>query len=193
MIRSCLERQARPPNETNLDVHYELPGCGLWQQYVQTRQLSVTTPCPKVLPHAKSSSGSGFRSSPPPAGLVPEQRSKRALVENPPGDQLVQNDAPLPSAAPSPSLLPLSPAQLLPKLRWANIGRSYHWGTKSYDFSKDLAPFPGDVRDVCQRAVRSVRWSAIWGDGLQNQDIAVEEWGVEGPDSWRTWSETYGK
>lgn len=74
-------------------------------------------------------------------------------------------------------------------MRWANLGRSYHWGTKSYDFSKKLAPFPEDIRDVCKRAVKAIIWKDIWGDGC---GISDEEWGDEGV-NWTSWKEDYGK
>lgn len=73
-------------------------------------------------------------------------------------------------------------------MRWANIGRSYHWGTKSYDFSKNLAPIPGEVRDVCRRAVGAVDWEEVWRD----VEVDEREWGEEGV-NWRTWAEDYGK
>ncbi|KAG9033408.1 hypothetical protein FRB95_014856 [Tulasnella sp. JGI-2019a] len=187
LIRSCLASQARAPNETNLDVHYEIPPSGLWQHWLETQPLHASPSCPKVQTRAKAVPGSGFRASPIP----PPDNSKRILIDNPAGDQLTPNHVELPPAAPSPSLVPLTPAQLLPKLRWANIGRSYHWGSKAYDFSKELAPFPDDVKNFCQSAVRSVPWDVIWGESVQSLGTIREDWGAEGPDSWKTWSETF--
>lgn len=83
---------------------------------------------------------------------------------------------------------------MLPKLRWANIGWSYHWGSKSYDFSRPVAPFPKDVKDICQRAVKAVNWPEIWGKSAEDSNLELDEaeWGSEGPD-WQSWAEYYGE
>lgn len=169
-------------------MHYLIPDCGLWRHWLATRSLEA---CRKVQPRAQPVSGSGFRS---PSSLPPNTKSKRTLVDNVPGEQLLPNAIPLTPPPPSPTTVPLTAAQLLPKLRWANIGRSYHWGSKSYDFTKTLAQFPQDVRDICQRAVKSVPWNEVWGaSSTPAPDTPAEDWGSEGPDSWRSWSDTYGE
>lgn len=117
------------------------------------------------------------------------------MIENPSGDDLVRaaNPISLKPPPPSVSLSPLTPAQLLFKLRWANIGRSYHWGAKAYDFSKELAPFPQDVLEVSKRVVEMVPWNTVWNaTGPPDGDtVADDEWGQEGPD-WVSWPESYG-
>ena len=113
----------------------------------------------------------------------------RTLINNPPASisylpTLLSTPKPPPIPA---SMAPPMPAsQLLYKLRWANIGRSYHWGTKSYDFSKQLGVFPEDIRAVCTRAVQAVPWAKVWGDVARDQD-----WGEEG-ETWSDWHESYG-
>ena len=84
---------------------------------------------------------------------------------------------------PSPTLSPTSPTALISKLRWANIGWSYHWGSKQYDFTKGKGRIDDETRNVCKRAVRSVNWKEVFGQSDQ------EGWGDE---HWRTWQETYG-
>jgi len=112
----------------------------------------------------------------------------RPLINNPPAsisDLPALLSTPKPPPIPASTAPPLPPSQLLYKLRWANIGRSYHWGTKSYDFSKQLGPFPEDIRAICRRAVQSVPWTKIWGDVTCDQD-----WGEEA-DTWRDWHDSY--
>lgn len=71
------------------------------------------------------------------------------------------------------------------KLRWANIGFFYHWGTKQYDFTRRQAGVDSNIRAVCQSAVSTVDWEDIFGDSDPS------DWG-DTADEWKTWNETYG-
>ncbi|KAG8898913.1 hypothetical protein FRC01_010724 [Tulasnella sp. 417] len=191
LIRSSLENQARAPNETNLDTHYIIPEEGIWNLHVANMHIRDLDSCPKIIPRAQAQLGSGFRASTEFQPPEPPATSKRTLIENAPGEVALASpsSSPLPQPAASSSLSPVTPHQLLPKLRWANIGRSYHWGSKAYDLSKELAPFPEDVKDICTRVVKEVPWKDVWtSEGPE--DIPQEEWGMEGP-GWNSWPETY--
>ncbi|KAG9020607.1 hypothetical protein FS837_008049, partial [Tulasnella sp. UAMH 9824] len=187
-----LENQARAPNETNLDTHYIIPEEGIWNAYVANRHIQELDSCPKITPRAQVQPGSGFRASAefePPE--PPASSSNRTLIENAPGEVALTNpsSAPLPQPPPSSSLSAVTPYLLLPKLRWANIGRSYHWGSKAYDLSKELAPFPEDVKNVCTRVVKEVPWDDVWtSEG--SEEVPHEDWGMEGP-GWNSWPGTY--
>jgi alkylated DNA repair protein alkB family protein 1 len=74
---------------------------------------------------------------------------------------------------------------LVPKLRWANIGRFYHWGTKQYDFSRPKVPVHDHVASICKKAVRTINWSAVF-DGSEGS------W-PEGDAGWGAWTDGYGK
>jgi len=76
-------------------------------------------------------------------------------------------------------------SSLIRKLRWANIGWFYHWGTKQYDFTRGKVKIDDELRSVCKEAVRTVDWKQVHG----SHD---EDWGGSGPD-WDTWDSTYGK
>ncbi|CAE7224214.1 unnamed protein product, partial [Rhizoctonia solani] len=106
----------------------------------------------------------------------------RTLVENAPGsfDTSQPKLAPMPSS----SLAPSTVSQLVPKLRWSNIGLNYHWGTKSYDFEREKVPFPQDIKQICVDAVQRVEWKDVWkgvADGMEWKD------GVD----WDLWERTY--
>lgn len=192
LIRWSLADQARHPNATNLDAHYDLPEEGLWNSWLGTR-------------------------ADPSSDLVVQPRvSDPAIPEEPPGPRRLINNTPVNlqnlldlSAAPkhppspSPTAQPSTVSTLLRKLRWANIGcqsnllpsilffinflsGNYHWGTKQYDFSKGKGTVDDQLRDVCKSAVGSVDWREVFGDS----DPA--EWEDGGPD-WDTWDETYGR
>ncbi|KZT11624.1 uncharacterized protein LAESUDRAFT_784182 [Laetiporus sulphureus 93-53] len=178
LMRWALCEQARHPNETNLDTHYILPEEGLWNKYLEVqRGLSEDE---NVQPRA-STSGAATETLAEPPG-------PRKLVANEPAGKVnfsaISAEPKLPPA-PSPSVHSLPVSALVPKLRWANIGWSYHWGTKQYDFSKGKGTINEEVKRVWKRAVKSVRWEEVFADGSSGGD-----WGEEAPD-WDTWNEGY--
>ncbi|KAG8893582.1 hypothetical protein FRC01_013496, partial [Tulasnella sp. 417] len=191
LIRSSLENQARAPNETNLDTHYIIPEDGIWNVHVANMHVRELDSCPKIIPRAQAQPGSGFRASTEFEPPEPSATSKRTLIENTPGEVALASPSPspLPQPAASSYLSPVTPYQLIPKLRWANIGRSYHWGSKAYDLSKELAPFPEDVKAICTRVVKEVPWDDVWTSEGPEQ-VPQEEWGTEGQ-GWNSWPETY--
>lgn len=75
------------------------------------------------------------------------------------------------------------PSDLVPKLRWSNIGWSYHWGSKQYDFSKGKGEIDPFLRDLCKRIVGTVPWENVFSED------DLHEWEN---DDWRTWKDTYG-
>ncbi|KAF5330796.1 hypothetical protein D9619_005538 [Psilocybe cf. subviscida] len=109
--------------------------------------------------------------------------------------QLINNEAaspetfetisttPKPVQEPSPTVQPCPVSPLLYKLRWANIGWFYHWGTKQYDFTKGRGTVDEILRSVCLEAVRTIDWSEVHGAN-------DADWGPNGPD-WDTWDQTY--
>jgi alkylated DNA repair protein alkB family protein 1 len=194
LVISCLEDHSRHPNETNLDAHYEVPHDGLWELWKTDQQSSIPSPVNREPPLEHSIYPKV--SLPPDLSILASSSSqKRELVDNAPSSVDTLPDllaVPKPPPEASSALRPTPVSRLLLKMRWANLGRSYHWGTKSYDFSKKLAPFPADVRKVCQRAVRTIHWEDVWRDGTEDELIPAEEWGDEGA-NWSSWYNEYGR
>jgi alkylated DNA repair protein alkB family protein 1 len=175
LIRWSLSQHAISPNETNLDTHYVLPEDGLWNAHLR----AFKDPQRDFLVQPKASTPSPSLDQTPPG--------PRQLINNTaasPGTFETISTTPKPPAAPSPSVLPASVSSLIYKLRWANIGWHYHWGTKQYDFSKGPGVIDAELKSICKDAVRSVDWSKVHG----SQDPG---WGPGGPD-WNTWDESYG-
>ncbi|KAI0328128.1 hypothetical protein GY45DRAFT_1255714 [Cubamyces sp. BRFM 1775] len=187
LIRWALSEQARHPNETNLDTHYVLPPDGLWNQYMRVRKGESEDV--EILPRAALQS----HAQPPPEptehanGEVP---GPRKLISNEPASP--ENFAklattPKPPAPPSASLHPVLTSALVPRLRWANVGWYYHWGTKQYDFTRGPGEIAGMVRKVCKGVVKRIPWERVFcgREGDEGMD-----WGPSGPD-WMDWQETY--
>jgi len=177
LVRWALCDQARE-NETNLDAHYILPEEGLWNTYIKAQKCSSGDVL--IQPRALTS----------PAQATPELPGPRKLVANTPASpETFQNlsASPKPPPFPSPTVQPSSCSALIRKLRWANVGWSYHWGTKQYDFAKGNGTVSAEIGNICRNAVELVDWDEIFGD---SSDLDAE-WGAGGPD-WQTWTETYG-
>ncbi|KZT61508.1 hypothetical protein CALCODRAFT_463925 [Calocera cornea HHB12733] len=171
LVRCCLQEAAKSPNETNLDTHYLVPPDGLWAA-AQERPGEEIKPRAAVL-HA------------PETGDDDGEKGRRTLIANPPASatSVANLLTPKVSAASSPNLSPALPAQLLPKLRWANIGASYHWTSKSYDLSRAVPAIPCEIADVCKRAVRAVPWGEVY---IPSAGAAAGQ-----APGWESWTEDY--
>jgi alkylated DNA repair protein alkB family protein 1 len=176
LVRWALCDQARN-NETNLDAHYILPEEGLWNTFIKSRKgLSedvVIQPIALLCPEQ----------------AVPEVPGPRKLIANTPASPETFSSlsaSPKSPPTPSPTVPPFSCSALVPKLRWANIGWSYHWGAKQYNFTKGKGTVSPVIRNVCKSAVELVDWRAVFGDSSEDD----AEWGHG--DGWHTWTETYG-
>ncbi|KAF8507322.1 hypothetical protein BU17DRAFT_78130 [Hysterangium stoloniferum] len=181
LIRWSLCNQARQPNETNLDIHYHLPSAGLWNTHVlacnSESDVGSDENCYIVRPKRPT--------GPEPPVYSPD--GPRPLIDNAPLDISHFEDVySQPKSIPPPSLHlpPTHASKLLYKLRWANIGYYYHWGSKSYDFTKPKTEYPQYVRRICKDVVRSIEWRQLW------EGTPAEEWGDYAPD-WESWPETY--
>lgn len=175
LIYWSLTQHARQPNETNLDAHYVVPEAGLWNAYLKARKDPKQNI--RVQPKASTSKEiSQFHTGP------------RELINNTPASpesfEVIYKTPKLP-ASPSPTIQPSPITSLIFKLRWANIGWYYHWGTKQYDFTRGPGKISDDLVSLCKQAVRSVDWGKV-------HFSRGPEWGKNGPD-WHTWNETYGK
>jgi alkylated DNA repair protein alkB homolog 1 len=175
-----LEEHACPPNENNLDTHYQLPNNGLWPTWkAYRRQRKRDTSIQEPLIETKAATDTQANTE-----------SKRTLIDNEPAS--VENFAEMQAVAklaapPSTTLTPLPLSSIIHKLRWSNIGHFYHWGTKSYQFDRALIPIPSDIKEICQRAVKVVQWDDVWKDGA---DLKSGDWEMGQPD-WERWHETF--
>lgn len=183
LVQWALRDHARHPNETNLDAHYVLPPEGLWNAHLSSLSLSTDAQVPLIKPKA-SECATGTTSASSTSG-------PRVLITNDAASTTnldTLQALPKPPPDPSPTVPESMPSELVPKLRWANIGWSYHWGTKQYDFSKGKGHVDRRVRDLCRHAVSSVPWERVFGEA-EGDGTRREGWG---DDDWRTWNETYG-
>ncbi|KAJ4488135.1 hypothetical protein J3R30DRAFT_3279865 [Lentinula aciculospora] len=169
LIKWSLVEHSRHPNETNLDIHYLLPSEGIWNACVRDG-TAVLHPRP-------------IEAS---AEYLTQDPGPRKLIDNTPinpNNFESVNNVSKPPPPPSSTVQAATCSDLLPRLRWANIGWFYHWGTKQYDFSKGKIPVHDTVRELCKGAVQSVDWNEIFASD-------TSDWGPNGPD-WVNWHEDY--
>ncbi|KAI0831750.1 hypothetical protein BC628DRAFT_1349622 [Trametes gibbosa] len=181
LVRWALCKQAKHPNETNLDTHYVLPPDGLWNRYMRVRAglLEDTEVPPRAsFQDAQCQPNGGTEVGP------------RKLISNAPAspaNYLELVTTPKPAAAPSQSLCPVPTSNLIRRLRWANIGWYYHWGTKQYDFTRGPGEIAPLVRDLCKGVVQSIPWDRVFDEGQEH--VTME--GGEGGSDWMDWKTTY--
>lgn len=174
-MRWALADHAKHPNATNLDIHYIVPTEGVWHAHL--RSLSDPDAVQPILPKVTQE-----------VVVETEPKGPRQLINNTPAsiDTIsVINATPKPPPAPSDTVQPILPSALLYKLRWANIGWFYHWGSKQYDFTKGKGYIDPNLRDICRSAVAAVNWDTVFA-GTENQ------W-PGGRAEWKDWEDTYGR
>ncbi|EKM55906.1 uncharacterized protein PHACADRAFT_174062 [Phanerochaete carnosa HHB-10118-sp] len=188
LIHWSLKDHAKLPNETNLDAHYLFPPGGLWDVYLKF--LNDGTDEETIQPKASTSSSPAASSTPYNASADPTSGPRTLISNSPASPSLLPTLLTLstPPPAPSPNAKPCSPAALVPKLRWANIGWHYHWGNKQYDFTRGRGGGVAEVyRAVCKRAVQSVNWEDVY----RGIAITADEGDGGAIEEWRTWREDY--
>lgn len=163
IVRWSLNHQAKC-NETNLHTHYTLPDSGLWDAHLQA--LNDPSNDLLVQPRADSS-------------LASEASGPRQLINNEPASVTTfqaLSAVPKPAQTPSGSVQPTPASALMKKLRWANIGWFYHWGTKQYDFARGKAPIHDSVQGLCRRVVAAVDWETVFSTVDVDQIPPWDEW-----------------
>lgn len=180
----ALVEQAKHPNITNLDAHYQVPDCGIWQAS-QSRDTMIEI-------STKAHSCTDYESD---VGNVAKNKTHEAGPR-----QLISNvaaslsnfesiqAAPKPPPQASGSVKPTKAAMLLRKLRWVNIGWFYHWGIKQYDFSKGREDVSSHIQRICKSSVNLVPWQEVFG-----KHPLDDQWEDQTHHNYRLWGETYGK
>ncbi|EJD05912.1 uncharacterized protein FOMMEDRAFT_145266 [Fomitiporia mediterranea MF3/22] len=163
LVRWSLTEHARHPNETNLDAHYDIPKEGLWDVHVRSDK--------RVIPLRRNDS-TIFANSP-----AKDQQQRESLS---------QTNLP-PKLSPRSGLATTS--ELITKLRWANIGWFYNWGSKKYEFNRGKIEVGEPVRSICKEVVRSIDWTNVFV-GASSSSEEQSRWSETGPD-WESWDMTY--
>ncbi|KAI8052147.1 hypothetical protein BDF22DRAFT_690214 [Syncephalis plumigaleata] len=138
ITRRCLSAYARPPNRNNLDAHYILPDCGVWQ--LALREINSDT-C-----MGDTSDGTTVATSQEPAGYYDNENDSNNEEDTPTSsmNEEHQHSTELPSSS-----------TLLRKLRWTTLGYQYNWSKKQYHPDHRYA-FPSDLAELTRIMVRAI-------------------------------------
>ncbi|GAA5860069.1 hypothetical protein JCM8547_003082 [Rhodosporidiobolus lusitaniae] len=148
-------QHARRPNLTNLDPHYVLPEGGLWNAWLARRGEEVV-PALKTEEAVSPGTGSGYDTPSTDAGSRTGSRDGREKQ--------------------------VTVRELLPKLRWSNVGFHYNWTTKLYEFERGCVPLPPLVHRSCRDIIRATPWELVFPGETANEESKA---------SWRSWKEDY--
>ncbi|KAI9592281.1 hypothetical protein BDF19DRAFT_425481 [Syncephalis fuscata] len=131
----CLNTYACSPNRNNLDAHYILPDCGVWQLALQD-----TT--------------NAFATDPNTSTLSSEQHEPAGYYED--DSYAPTNESTNELATKKTRTTELPPASvLLRKLRWTTLGYQYDWSNKQYH-PEHRHPFPNDLAELTRSIVRCI-------------------------------------
>ncbi|KAL5490381.1 hypothetical protein ACEPAI_5214 [Sanghuangporus weigelae] len=168
LIRWSLAVHARRPNETNLDTHYRIPAEGLWNLHI--RRDTSTLP-----PRDYDSPQNGEMDSASVSNPTTDHSATSTRPRTPPAQPVTHGSA--------------TATELLPKLRWANIGWFYDWGTKEYEFSRGKPDVREPIRSICKEIVRIVDWNAVFDTPMHDYDMHHEV--VVASPEWSGWDSSY--
>ncbi|KAG0056978.1 hypothetical protein BGZ83_002585 [Gryganskiella cystojenkinii] len=184
LVKACLKEYSRHPNKSNLDTHYNVPDCGVWDLHerVENGSLSLETDANKAFVPRKAKAdehANGYgsdddddddedndreenKSREGPTEKPPTKKAKqsttssvRTLVPETNETPTVPEDVPKIDPEPSSQVPILPPAQLIRKMRWITLGYQYHWPSKTYHFDQN-APFPEELCVLSKAVVAAV-------------------------------------
>ncbi|BGP30760.1 hypothetical protein JCM10296v2_002517 [Rhodotorula toruloides] len=162
---------ARSPNLTSLDPHYHLPAEGLWARLLAGNGEEAVRRKDGGLNGAVSDdSASKAPSSECPSAQGGEE-SKQA-VESGERDVTVRD--------------------LVPKLRWSNVGWHYNWTTKLYEFERGHVSLPPLIYQCCRGLARQTPWHQVYGStNFMEGDESAAATPAGQMREWRSWKDAY--
>ncbi|GAA5983822.1 hypothetical protein JCM11641_005206 [Rhodosporidiobolus odoratus] len=168
-------QNARRPNLTNLDAFYKLPEGGLWKAWSSGRGEEVV---PSLLGDGVASSrGNSPNGSGSDQTLAPS-RCATPLIR-------VAKEVSVDAAG---ERKEITVREMLPKLRWSNVGYHYNWTTKLYEFDRGFIPLPPLVLRCCRDIVRAMPWAAVFNNSHSGEPTQSRNMGTE---NWTRWNEDY--
>ncbi|KAL5533065.1 hypothetical protein ACEPAF_4841 [Sanghuangporus sanghuang] len=170
LVRWSLAVHARRPNETNLDTHYRMPAEGLWNLHFRGDTSTLPRRDYDSPQNGEMDSASGLPTNP-----TTDHSATSTRPRTPPARPVTHGSA--------------TATELLPKLRWANIGWFYDWGTKEYEFSRGKPDVGEPIRSVCKEIVSIVDWNALFDTQMHDSDMHHEV--VAASPQWAGWDSSY--
>ncbi|KAK4331651.1 Fe2OG dioxygenase domain-containing protein [Rhodotorula toruloides] len=81
---------------------------------------------------------------------------------------------------------------LVPKLRWSNVGWHYNWTTKLYEFERGHVPLPPLIYRCCRGLARQTPWHQVYGstNTIEGRESGTATMAGQMRD-WRSWKDGY--
>ncbi|GJN87211.1 hypothetical protein Rhopal_000156-T1 [Rhodotorula paludigena] len=159
-------QHARRPNLTQLDKLYELPKEGLWAAWLAGKGSQVVPRTEEAAPGSSSCTQPGIEKA-----LEGAASSSAACGAETPQD--IERNVTI--------------EELLPKLRWANVGWHYNWTTKLYEFERGHVPLPPLILRYCRTLGRVMPWQHVFGAS----DAPPDQAAGSPQQDWRKWRDVY--
>ncbi|GAA5914461.1 uncharacterized protein JCM6883_004805 [Sporobolomyces salmoneus] len=169
--RSLVEeslQNAKQPNVTSLDPHYLLPEEGLWNAWTSGRgyetveRIDLQTAASGVVSGAEEQVVGKTTSSIESLGSTStgtiDSKAKEVTV-----------------------------GELVPKLRWSNVGYHYNWTTKLYEFDRPFVPIPPLMLSCCRTLARAMPWQHVF----PSAEYTGKGESSTSDDGWELWKTTY--
>ncbi|GAA5887327.1 hypothetical protein JCM6882_002493 [Rhodosporidiobolus microsporus] len=169
-------QHARRPNLTVLDKSYHLPAEGLWAAWLAGRGDEVVPSFPEEEEGREGTpASSGYETPSTDAGSGMEDARAGRLLEKALSREVSRSRE-------------VTVRELLPKMRWANVGYYYNWTTKLYEFERGFIPLPPLILRCCRDVVRKTPWRDVFcsSDTAEDGDL-----GGTSVEDWRKWEEDY--
>ncbi|GAA5835078.1 hypothetical protein JCM9279_007193 [Rhodotorula babjevae] len=159
-------QHARSPNLTQLDKLYELPREGLWGAWAAGKGDEIV---PRVVDGREEGATGAAGPSSAAASCADAGDSSRVA-----------------RAGAEPAHEAVTVRELLPKLRWANVGHFYNWTSKQYEFERGFVPLPPLIHRCCRDLARQTPWALVFGENkplIESSATAAHDWS--------TWAHDY--
>ncbi|GAA5829253.1 hypothetical protein JCM11251_004983 [Rhodosporidiobolus azoricus] len=171
-------QHARRPNLTVLDNAYQLPPKGLWNAWVAGKGEEVVP----AIPAPKEEQNGGEREGTPASSTGYDTPSTDAGsgMEDGKADRLLERALS--------RTREVTVRELLPKMRWANVGWYYNWTSKLYEFERGHIPLPPVILRCCRDLVRKTPWRQVFLDSSTSDSGS---YGGTSSEDWRKWKEDY--
>jgi alkylated DNA repair protein alkB family protein 1 len=185
IIQEALENWAKPPNVSNLDLHFKLPQEGIWNSFSNWKRNGTSLEIPMIQKRHFADDTGNYQEDQENATATKEslvsdateknmcklslaQANKQTafqvdqelnLVIDKPVDQMLkQEDAPM--------------TDVLPRLRWLTLGHQYNWTKKEYHFDR-VPPFPSSLSDTTFHIVKAIESLTNYGSSRWKPEAGI--------------------
>ena len=176
LVENALQDWAKPPNTSNLDMHFKLNPMGIWNQYNELKRHGSVEPIIEKRnfdsEQVNSSKGHGLTV----AGgqnvefceLSKENMSKsteyivdeetKLAIDKPVDNMLDKSDSPI--------------TKVLPRMRWLTLGHQYDWTKKEYHLDRK-PPFPIEFAEITKDIVKAIECITNYSHTLWKPEAGI--------------------